>query len=147
MANDQTITEACRQPQTSDQAYYTLRREYGGLLVDQAKRMKELEQSAEQRCEAHPDPGARSLLSRRSSERMSDQHSHQFHRHDQNRDFSRPAVNGFYDLLRSVSFHIQGEVFNEDRVCPGRGAAGSAGEAQPLISTHGQRNRFPKTNF
>jgi len=44
MAKGQTINEACRQLQISDQTYYKWRKEYGGLQVDQAKRLKELEQ-------------------------------------------------------------------------------------------------------
>ncbi len=44
LAKGQTIGEACRQLQISDQTYYKWRREYGGLQIDQAKRFKELEQ-------------------------------------------------------------------------------------------------------
>ena len=40
----QSIGEACRQLGITDQTYYRWRREYGGLRVDQAKRLKELEQ-------------------------------------------------------------------------------------------------------
>ena len=36
--------EVCRQIGVSEQTYYRWRREYGGLKMDQAKRMKELEQ-------------------------------------------------------------------------------------------------------
>ncbi len=43
MAKGQTIQEACRQLAISDQTYYTWRKEYGGLQVDQAKRFKALE--------------------------------------------------------------------------------------------------------
>ena len=39
-----TITEVVRQLEISDMTYYKWRREYGGLRVDQAKRLKELEQ-------------------------------------------------------------------------------------------------------
>jgi putative transposase len=35
--------EVCRQLGLSEQSYYRWRREYGGLKVDQAKRLKELE--------------------------------------------------------------------------------------------------------
>lgn len=35
--------EVCRQLGVSEQSYYRWRREYGGLKVDQAKRLKELE--------------------------------------------------------------------------------------------------------
>ena len=35
--------EVCRQLGISEQSYYRWRKEYGGLKVDQAKRLKELE--------------------------------------------------------------------------------------------------------
>jgi putative transposase len=44
LAKGQSIGEACRQLQISDQTYYKWRKEYGGLQVDQAKRFKALEQ-------------------------------------------------------------------------------------------------------
>jgi putative transposase len=40
----QSIQEACRQAEISEQTYYKWRKEYGGLQVDQAKRFKQLEQ-------------------------------------------------------------------------------------------------------
>ena len=39
-----TLAEVCRQLEITDVTYYRWRREYGGLRVDQAKRLKELEQ-------------------------------------------------------------------------------------------------------
>ena len=39
-----TITEITRQIGISDMTYYKWRKEYGGLRIDQAKRLKELEQ-------------------------------------------------------------------------------------------------------
>jgi putative transposase len=36
--------QVCKQLGISDQTYYRWRREYGGLRVDQAKRLKQLEQ-------------------------------------------------------------------------------------------------------
>lgn len=39
-----TIAECVRQLGISDMTYYKWRKEYGGLRVDQAKRLKELEQ-------------------------------------------------------------------------------------------------------
>jgi transposase-like protein len=39
----QSMEEICRQLGVTDQTYYRWRREYGGLRVDQAKRLKELE--------------------------------------------------------------------------------------------------------
>jgi transposase-like protein len=40
----QTIPEACRKVGVSEQTYYRWRKEYGGLRVNQAKRMRDLEQ-------------------------------------------------------------------------------------------------------
>jgi putative transposase len=39
-----SILEACRQLEITEQTYYRWRKEYGGLRVDQARRLKELEQ-------------------------------------------------------------------------------------------------------
>jgi transposase-like protein len=44
VANGKTTPSACREAGITDQTYYRWRREYGGLKVDQAKRLKELEQ-------------------------------------------------------------------------------------------------------
>ena len=38
-----TVARACRKIGVSEQTYYCWRREYGGMKVDQAKRLKELE--------------------------------------------------------------------------------------------------------
>jgi putative transposase len=43
-ANGQSLVEVCRQLEITEQTYYRWRKEYGGLRVDQAKRLKELEQ-------------------------------------------------------------------------------------------------------
>lgn len=43
-AKGQSIVEACRQMGITEQTYYRWRKEYGGLRVDQAKRLKQLEQ-------------------------------------------------------------------------------------------------------
>lgn len=37
------VPEACRQAGIHEQTYYRWRKEYGGLRLDQAKRLKELE--------------------------------------------------------------------------------------------------------
>lgn len=39
-----SIEEACRKIPITEVTYYRWKREYGGLRVDQAKRMKDLEQ-------------------------------------------------------------------------------------------------------
>ena len=38
------VAEVCRKLGTSEQTYYRWRKEYGGMRVDQARRLKELEQ-------------------------------------------------------------------------------------------------------
>jgi putative transposase len=38
------VAEACRKLGVTEQTYYCWRKEYGGMRVDQAKRLKELEQ-------------------------------------------------------------------------------------------------------
>lgn len=38
-----TVSEACHKIGVTEQTYYRWRKEYGGLRVDQAKRLKELE--------------------------------------------------------------------------------------------------------
>ena len=42
LAQGQTVGQACRSLGVSEQSYYRRRREYGGLKVDQARRLKEL---------------------------------------------------------------------------------------------------------
>jgi len=43
IANGKTTPQACRNAQITAQTYYRWRKEYGGLKLDQAKRLKELE--------------------------------------------------------------------------------------------------------
>jgi transposase-like protein len=43
IANGKTPPQACRDAQITAQTYYRWRKEYGGLKLDQAKRLKELE--------------------------------------------------------------------------------------------------------
>jgi len=38
------VAEVCRELGVSEQTYYRWRKEYGGMRIDQAKRLKELEQ-------------------------------------------------------------------------------------------------------
>ena len=42
-AQGQTVAQVVRQLGVTDQTYYRWRKEYGGLKVDQAKRLKELD--------------------------------------------------------------------------------------------------------
>jgi putative transposase len=44
LAQGQTVGEICRRIGVSEQSYYRWRREYGGLKVEQARRLRELEQ-------------------------------------------------------------------------------------------------------
>jgi putative transposase len=43
IANGKTIPQACKEAEITVQTYYRWRKEYGGLKLDQAKRLKELE--------------------------------------------------------------------------------------------------------
>ncbi len=43
LAKGQALAEVVRKLEISEQTYYRWRKEYGGLRVDQAKRLKELE--------------------------------------------------------------------------------------------------------
>ena len=44
VANGKTTAQACRSAEIVEQTYYRWRKEYGGLKVDQARRLKDLEQ-------------------------------------------------------------------------------------------------------
>jgi putative transposase len=44
VANRKTTALACKEAGIVEQTYFRWRKEYGGLQVDQAKRLKELEQ-------------------------------------------------------------------------------------------------------
>ncbi len=43
-----TVGEVCRKIEVTDVTYYRWRKEYGGMRVDQARRMKDLEQQNSQ---------------------------------------------------------------------------------------------------
>ena len=43
LSQGKTATEACRALNVSEQTYYRWRKEYGGIVTDQARRLKELE--------------------------------------------------------------------------------------------------------
>ena len=42
-ANGKNVAEACREAGVTIQTYYRWKRQYGGMRIDEAKRMKELE--------------------------------------------------------------------------------------------------------
>ena len=44
IANGKTTPQACKEAEITEQTYYRWRKEFGGLQVDQARRLKELEQ-------------------------------------------------------------------------------------------------------
>ena len=43
IGNGKTVPQACKEAEITVQTYYRWRKEYGGLRLDQAKRLKELE--------------------------------------------------------------------------------------------------------
>lgn len=43
LSQGRSIALACREAEISEQSYYRWRKEYGGLQLEQAKRLKELE--------------------------------------------------------------------------------------------------------
>ena len=43
LGRGRTVPQACRKIGVSEQTYYRWRKEYGGLKLDQARRLKELE--------------------------------------------------------------------------------------------------------
>lgn len=43
IANGKTTSQACKEAAITVQTFYSWRKEYGGLKMDQAKRLKELE--------------------------------------------------------------------------------------------------------
>ena len=43
LAQGETVGRICRRLEISEQSYYRWRREYGGMKVDQARRLKDLE--------------------------------------------------------------------------------------------------------
>lgn len=42
LATGKTVEQACRQLEITEQTYYRWRKKYGGLKMDQAKRLREL---------------------------------------------------------------------------------------------------------
>lgn len=49
IANGKSTPQACKEAQINTQTYYRWRKEFGGLKVEQAKRMKELEKENSRR--------------------------------------------------------------------------------------------------
>lgn len=44
ISQGRTVAEACKAIEVAEQTYYRWRKEYGGLKIDQVRRLKELEQ-------------------------------------------------------------------------------------------------------
>ncbi len=44
LVQDEPLSKACRKINLTEQTYYRWRKDYGGMKVDQAKPLKELEQ-------------------------------------------------------------------------------------------------------
>ena len=57
LAQGETLGQACRRIGVSDHTFYRWRREYGGLKVDQAKRLRDMEggERPSQACGGRPD--------------------------------------------------------------------------------------------
>jgi transposase-like protein len=43
IGSGKTVPQACKEAEITEQTYYRWRKEYGGLRLDQAKRLRELE--------------------------------------------------------------------------------------------------------
>ena len=43
LSQGKTVSQVCKQLEVTEQTYYRWRKEYGGLRIDQAKRLRELE--------------------------------------------------------------------------------------------------------
>ena len=68
LAQGRTVGEICRQIGISEQSYYRLRREYGGLKVDQARRLKDLERENGQLRRAVADLTVEKLVLKEAAE-------------------------------------------------------------------------------
>ena len=55
LSQGQTIGQVCRTLGVSEQSYYRWRKEYGGLKIDQAKRLKDLVKENGRLCRAISD--------------------------------------------------------------------------------------------
>ena len=75
VANGETLPQACKGAEIVEQTYYRWRKEFGGLNVDQARRLKELEQGEREappheRRPVRGDPGLKRLVSELSLEKL-----------------------------------------------------------------------------
>ena len=68
LAQGETVGVICRRLGVSEQSYYRWRHEYGGLKVDQAKRLKDLERENQRLREAVSDPPLDKLILKEAAE-------------------------------------------------------------------------------
>ena len=68
LANGKPTKEVCRELGVSEQTYYRWRREYGGMKLSQAKRLKELEKENQQLKRAVADLTLDKLILQEASE-------------------------------------------------------------------------------
>jgi putative transposase len=68
LAAERSVAEMCRSIAVSEQTYYRWRAEYGGLKLDQAKRLKELERENVRLRKAVADLTLDKLILKRAAE-------------------------------------------------------------------------------
>ena len=77
LAQGSTVADVCRRIGVTEQSYYRWRKEYGGLKLDQARRMKELEKENARCCQSNRNlsPIRRASADRAQLQATSDCHS------------------------------------------------------------------------
>src|SRR5215469_6792548 len=70
IANGKSTAQACKEAAVTEQTYYRWRKEYGGLKLDQARRLKELEKENARRGRG-PGPGEAGAAGRRPGKLLS----------------------------------------------------------------------------
>ena len=68
-AQGKSLALACREAEISEQSYYRGRKEYGGLQVDQARKMKDLERENARLRRLVADLSLEAVMNLRRSER------------------------------------------------------------------------------
>ena len=68
-AQGKSLALACREAEISEQSYYRWRKEYGGLQVDQARKMKDLERENARLRRLVADLSLEAVMNLRRSER------------------------------------------------------------------------------
>ena len=67
LANGKRVKQVCRELGVSEQTYYRWRREYGGMKLSQAKRLKELEKQNQRLKQAVADLTVDNLILKEAS--------------------------------------------------------------------------------